>query len=67
MQLAPHTHPQSKSAHEHKSTKALAARLSTVHKKTAAMLPFTQNNALCWVHSWLGLILAQTLAETCGS
>lgn len=39
MQPALHTHPQSGNAHEHKSTKALAARLSTVHNTAAAIFP----------------------------
>jgi len=66
MQLALHTHPQSRNAHEHKSMKALAARLSTVHKTAAAMLPFWWNNAFFWVHLLFGLILAESLAERCG-
>lgn len=42
-----------------KSTKALAARLSTVQKKAAAALPFRQNSAFCW--AWL--IPAQSLCS----
>lgn len=65
MQPALHTHPQSGNAHERKSTKALAARLSTILQ--LPFFPFWWNNTFCWRHSWLGgLILAATLAETSG-
>lgn len=40
MQPTLHTRPQSEDAHEYKSTKALPAKLSTVHNTAAAMFPF---------------------------
>lgn len=62
MQPTLHTRPQSGNAHEHKSTKALAARLSAVHNTADAMFPFRWNNAFLlgafmawWTHPRLAL------------
>lgn len=63
MQPTLHTHPQSGNAHEHKSTKALAARLVS---QQYCSCHFSFQVKRCWVLSLLGLILAGALAETRG-
>lgn len=68
MQPALHTRPQSGNAHEHKSTKALAARLSTVHNTAAAIFSLYFDETMRFVGRFHGpgLILAGSLAQICG-